>query len=154
MPEQQRAKLAANARTILLVEDEASLRKLTRKTLLDMGYVVLEAGNAEEAIRLANTSSGAIHVLLTDVIMPGMSGGDLAKKLSAELPGLRVLFMSGYTDGAIEVRGNLKAGLVVLRKPFTRDVLLRAIEDAITAPANPAESDESSTPTAAHTVAN
>lgn len=154
LPEQQRAKLAANARTILLVEDEASLRKLTRKTLLDMGYVVLEAGNAEEAIRVAKTSSGAIHVLLTDVIMPGMSGGDLAKKLSAELPGLRVLFMSGYTDGAIEVRGNLKAGLVVLRKPFTRDVLLRAIEDAITAPANPAESDESSTPTAAHTVAN
>ena len=68
---------------------------------------------------------------MTDVIMPGMSGGDLAKKLAPESPQMRVLFMSGYTDGAIEVRGSLPPGLVVLRKPFTRDTLLRTVEGAL-----------------------
>ena len=132
-PEKENTKRSAQAGTILLVEDEASLRKLTRKSLADIGYAVLEAGNAEEAIKVATASSGAIDVLLTDVVMPGMSGGELAKKLSAEFPDMRVLFMSGYTDGAIEVRGNLKPGLVVLRKPFTRDALLRAIEETMAA---------------------
>lgn len=134
--EEREAKRGIQTGTILLVEDEVSLRKLTRKILLDMGYVVLEAGDAEEAIRVAAVSGGAVDVLLTDVVMPGMSGGELARKLSAEFPKMRILFMSGYTDGAIEVRGNLKPGLVVLRKPFTRDALLRAIEGAIAAPSN------------------
>lgn len=135
-PERRGTKRSVQAGTILLVEDEVSLRKLTRKILLDMGYVVLEAGNAEEAIQVATVSGGDVDVLLTDVVMPGMSGGELARKLSAEFPKMRILFMSGYTDGAIEVRGNLKPGLVVLRKPFTRDALLRAIEGAMAAPAN------------------
>jgi len=118
-------------RTILLVEDEPSLRKLTRKTLTDMGYVVLEADNAAHAIEVAHGTESPIDLLLTDVIMPGMSGGDLAKQLSPESPHMRVLFMSGYTDGAIEVRGSLPPGLVVLRKPFTRDTLLRTVAAAL-----------------------
>ena len=118
-------------RTILLVEDEPSLRKLTRKTLTDMGYVVLEADNAAHAIEVAHRTESPIDLLLTDVIMPGMSGGDLAKQLSPESPHMRVLFMSGYTDGAIEVRGSLPPGLVVLRKPFTRDTLLRTVAAAL-----------------------
>jgi two-component system, cell cycle sensor histidine kinase and response regulator CckA len=118
-------------RTILLVEDEPSLRKLTRRTLVDMGYKVLEADNATKAVEVAREANGPIDLLLTDVIMPGMSGGDLAKKLSPESPYMRVLFMSGYTDGAIEVRGSLPPGLVVLRKPFTRDTLLRTVEGAL-----------------------
>ena len=132
----EETKRNGRGRTILLVEDEASLRKLTSKILLNMGYVVLEAGDAREALQAAAASGGVIEVLLTDVVMPGMSGGELARKLSAEFPSMRVLFMSGYTDGAIEERGNLKAGLVVLRKPFTRDALLNAIENAMAASAN------------------
>jgi len=140
--EKENTKRTVQAGTILLVEDEESLRKLTRKILADVGYAVLEAGNAEEAIQVATASSGTIDVLLTDVVMPGISGGELAKKLSAEFPHIRVLFMSGYTDGAIEVRGNLKPGLVVLRKPFTRDALLHAIEDAMAARTNEAYGPE------------
>jgi two-component system, cell cycle sensor histidine kinase and response regulator CckA len=118
-------------RTILLVEDEASLRKLTRTTLTQAGYRVLEAAEANEAIQIAADATSHIDLLLTDVIMPGMSGGDLAKKLSPQHAQMHILFMSGYTDGAIEVQGDLKPGLVVLRKPFARDTLLRAVEDAL-----------------------
>jgi two-component system cell cycle sensor histidine kinase/response regulator CckA len=118
-------------RTILLVEDEPSLRKLTHRTLKDMGYTVLEATDATHAIDVARNTDAPIDLLLTDVIMPGMSGGDLAKKLSPENPNMHVLFMSGYTDGAIEIRGSLPPGMTVLRKPFTRDVLLRTVEGAL-----------------------
>jgi two-component system, cell cycle sensor histidine kinase and response regulator CckA len=117
--------------TILLVEDEASLRKLTRTTLDKAGYRVLEAADASEAIEIAGNAALSIDLLLTDVIMPGMSGGDLAKRLSPERPRMHILFMSGYTDGAIEGHGNLKARLVVLRKPFAGETLLRAVEDAL-----------------------
>lgn len=120
--------------TILLVEDEPSLRKLTQATLKQMGYVVLQAGDAEDAIDIVAKSSEPVDLLLTDVILPGISGGDLAKKLSPHQPHMRVLFMSGYTDGAIEVHGDLKPGLVVLRKPFTRDTLLRAVNGALSQP--------------------
>jgi two-component system cell cycle sensor histidine kinase/response regulator CckA len=128
-------------RTILLVEDEPSLRKLTQGTLKDMGYVVLEANDAAQAIEVARNASGPIDLLLTDVIMPGMSGGDLAKKLSPENPHMRVLFMSGYTDGAIELRGSLMPGLVILRKPFTRDMLLRTVEGALALPPSESQID-------------
>jgi two-component system, cell cycle sensor histidine kinase and response regulator CckA len=121
-------------RTILLVEDEPSLHKLTHRTLKDMGYTVLEATDAAQAIDVARNTDAPIDLLLTDVIMPGMSGGDLAKKLSPENPHMRVLFMSGYTDGAIEIRGSLPPGMTVLRKPFTRDVLLRTVEGALAHP--------------------
>jgi two-component system, cell cycle sensor histidine kinase and response regulator CckA len=118
-------------RTILLVEDEDSLRKLTEATLKRAGYVVLTASNAEEVIGSVARTKESVDLLLTDVIMPGMSGGVLAKQLSAHWPQMRVLFMSGYTDGAIEEHGDLKPGLVLLRKPFTSDTLLRAVGDAL-----------------------
>jgi two-component system, cell cycle sensor histidine kinase and response regulator CckA len=130
-PQAEPAKKGDGPRTILLVEDEPSLRKLTRRTLTDMGYVVLEADSAAQAVEVARHANAPIDLLLTDVIMPGMSGGDLAKMLSPESPHMHILFMSGYTDGAIEVRGSLPPGLVVLRKPFTRDTLLRTIEGAL-----------------------
>ncbi|HKT88834.1 MAG TPA: ATP-binding protein [Candidatus Sulfotelmatobacter sp.] len=122
---------SAGVRTILLAEDEDSLRKLARTMLEKAGYRVLEASDASEALQIAADAALPIDLLLTDVIMPGMSGGDLAKKLSPQRPEMHILFMSGYTDGAIETQGNLKPGLVVLRKPFTRDILLRAVEDAL-----------------------
>jgi len=124
-------------RTILLVEDEDSLRKLIETTLKRAGYMVLAASNAEEAVDVAARTRESIDLLLTDVIMPGMSGGVLAKNLAAHWPQMRVLFMSGYTDGAIEAHGDLKPGLVLLRKPFTGETLLRAIGDALSqTPAN------------------
>ena len=129
--EKPTAQRCEGVRTILVVEDEHSLRKLTRTMLDKGGYRVLEAADAAEAMKIAADSSLFIDLLLTDVIMPGMSGGDLANKLSPERPEMRILFMSGYTDGAIEAKGNLKPGLVVLRKPFARETLLRAVEAAL-----------------------
>ncbi|HEV2206629.1 MAG TPA: ATP-binding protein, partial [Candidatus Acidoferrales bacterium] len=135
-------------RTILLVEDEPSLRKLTRTTLANAGYRLLEAADASHAIEIAGDPALRIDLLLTDVIMPGMSGGDLAKRLAPRRPEMHVLFMSGYTDGAIEVQGDLKPGLVVLRKPFARETLLRAVEDAIShAPPRLLDAEHGAAPT-------
>lgn len=132
VPQQEvRAPRSDGARTILLVEDETSLRKLTRATLSTMGYTVLEACEGAQALEIAEKAAAPIDLLLTDVVMPGISGGELAKILASQRPQMHVLFMSGYTDGAIEVRGDLRAGLVVLRKPFTRETLVRAVENAL-----------------------
>ncbi len=89
-----------------------------------------QASNTDEALEVV-AKGGSIDLLLTDVIMSGMSGSDVAKKLCSRRPRMRVLFMSGYTDGAIEVHGDLKPGLVVRRKPSTRDTLLHAVDNAL-----------------------
>jgi two-component system, cell cycle sensor histidine kinase and response regulator CckA len=120
-------------RTILLVEDEQSLRKLTRVTLRDAGYTVLEAGDANEALKIAAEATAPIDLLLTDVVMPGMSGRALADTLSPLRPQMRVLYMSGYTDGAVAAHGVLESGIRVLHKPFTREQLIRRVESVLTA---------------------
>ena len=120
-------------RTILVVEDEESLRKLTRATLQDLGYTVLEAADAGEAIEIAKRASPEIDLLLTDVVMPGMSGRELAGALAPSFPAMKILYMSGYTDGAVAVRGVLESGILILRKPFTRDQLMRSVENALRA---------------------
>src|SRR5207245_4766287 len=98
IPEEKVApRVAPERRTILIVEDERSLRKLTRKTLSDAGHKVFEAGDASEALELSRKTKDAIDLLLTDVIMPGMSGKKLADILLTERPGIGVLYMSGYT---------------------------------------------------------
>jgi PAS domain S-box-containing protein len=125
------AKVAPERRTILVVEDERSLRKLTRKTLSDAGHKVFEAGDASEALEISRKTEGAIDLLLTDVIMPGMSGKKLADVLLAERAGIGVLYMSGYADGEIATHGILEEGTAILRKPFTRDELMRRVEDAL-----------------------
>jgi len=127
------AKVAPERRTILVVEDERSLRKLTRKTLSDGGHKVFEAGDASEALEISRKTEGAIDLLLTDVIMPGMSGKKLADVLLSERPGIGVLYMSGYTDGQIATQGVLEEGTAILRKPFTRDELMRQVENALVA---------------------
>ncbi len=106
--------------TILVVEDETSLRKLTCNTLKQSGYKVLEAKDGPEAIEIASQYQGEIHLLFTDVVMPGMSGHQLAEKLSSGGPKMKVLYTSGYTDGAVATHGVLESGVVILRKPFSR----------------------------------
>ena len=128
---QQPSAPAHGAATILVVEDEESLRKLTRTTLKSQGYAVVEACDAATALAVAAKSEAPIDLLLTDVVMPGMSGRTLAEKLGALRPDMKVLYMSGYPDGAIVTHGVLNPGMFILRKPFTRDELLRRVEESL-----------------------
>jgi two-component system cell cycle sensor histidine kinase/response regulator CckA len=115
--------------TVLLVEDERALRNLTRKMLLEMGSTVLEAEDASQAIEIAKQTTKRIDLLLTDVIMPGMSGWALAETLSPLRPEMKVLYMSGYPDGVIAERGLEEVAKSIIRKPFTRDELTRRVEE-------------------------
>jgi len=94
-----------------------------------MGFIVLEAQNAFQAMEIAKQSETIIDVILTDVLMPGMSGIDLAEKLSVLRPEARVLYMSGYADGEIAKHQEVRSGITILRKPFTQDELARHMED-------------------------
>ena len=120
--------------TILLVEDEPAVRELARMVLSEQGYTVVEAQNAEDAVRLAGRRGSEIHLLLTDVVMPGMSGHDLAKHLTALHPYLRVLYMSGYTNNVIAENGTLEEGLSFLQKPFTPRVLAQRVRETLDRP--------------------
>ena len=97
--------------------------------LQDMGLTVLEAKDAFEAIEIAKQTDTTIDLLLTDVVMPGMSGRTLVETLSPLRPEMRVLYMSGYTDGVMAKQGVTQAGLFILRKPFTKDELTRRVMD-------------------------
>jgi CheY-like chemotaxis protein len=105
--------------TVLLVEDEDIVRSLVGEMLEGAGYTVISAADAAEAERLAAEHTGSIELLMTDVVMPGMSGPVLAERLLPERPGLRVLFTSGYTEDAITARTALSEGTAFLSKPFT-----------------------------------
>ena len=117
--------------TILLVEDEPAVRQLARMVLSKLGYTVLEALSPEDAERLAGNDGAEIHLLLTDVVMPGMSGHELAKRLTARCPQLRVLYMSGYTYNVIAQDGTLEEGISFLQKPFTPQVLTEKVREAL-----------------------
>ncbi len=117
--------------TILLAEDEAQVRTVVRGILEQAGYVVLEAADAGEALALCERHPGPIHLVLTDVVMPQMNGRQLADRLCAMRPGLPVLFMSGYTDGAIMLHGMLESGLAFLQKPFTPQSLARRVRQVL-----------------------
>ncbi len=122
---------ATGTETILLVEDEEALRKVARRALVEAGYTVLAAANGDEAIRACVEHVGDIQLLLTDVVMPGMSGKTLAQSLSKTQPALKILYMSGYTDNAIVRHGVLDAGTHFLGKPFTAGELLRKVRDVM-----------------------
>jgi CheY-like chemotaxis protein len=119
--------------TILLVEDEPDLRELTRMVLAEKGYTVVEARNAEDAERLAESQGTNIHLLLTDVIMPGLSGRELAKRILARHPSMRVLYMSGYTYNVIAQGGTLERGVAFLPKPFTPSGLVEKVREVLDA---------------------
>ncbi len=117
--------------TILVVEDEEAVRRLTRRILEARGYRVLEAGNGAEALAAVREHGDAIHLLLTDLVMPDTTGADLAAKLQESRRDIRVLFMSGYTDDAAVRNGLLGPGHFFLQKPFTPDALARKVRAAL-----------------------
>jgi PAS domain S-box-containing protein len=117
--------------TILVVEDQPEVRAVIRDILARHGYGVLEAANSVEAQSILTSSDGEVHLLLTDLVLPGTSGRDLAEQLVVGRPNLRVLCMSGYTDDMVVHHGVLDAGIAFIRKPFTPKVLLKKIRDVL-----------------------
>jgi CheY-like chemotaxis protein len=117
--------------TVLLVEDEASVRALSCSILKTYGYTVLEAASGRDGLDIARDYPLPIHLLLTDVVMPEMGGSDLALRLEVVRPAVRVLYMSGYTDDAIFRHRLLEKGLVFLQKPFTPEALARKVREAL-----------------------
>ncbi|HJS42352.1 MAG TPA: PAS domain S-box protein [Gemmatimonadales bacterium] len=117
--------------TILVVEDEAAVLTLSRRALEAQGYVVLAAANPADAMRIVERHSGTIHLLLTDVVMPGSSGRELADWVSDRSPELRVLYMSGYPGDAVVQRGSLPSGSAFVQKPFSPDELARKVRDVL-----------------------
>jgi len=126
----QAARALGGGETVLVVEDAEGLRKLTRRLLERQGYTVLVAGNADEALGLFEANA-SIAVLVTDVVMPGGSGPDLARQLIERRPALKVVYMSGYTEDTIVQHGIVKAGIAFVHKPFTSETLGRNIRDVL-----------------------
>jgi CheY-like chemotaxis protein len=127
------------AETVLVVEDQDDLRSLICEVLGEAGHTVLAAANGLEALARAESHAGPVQLLLTDVVMPGMNGRELAERLTALRPGLRVLFVSGYASDVIAKRGVLEERVNLLEKPFSRASLLRRVRRALDGePFNPA----------------
>jgi two-component system, cell cycle sensor histidine kinase and response regulator CckA len=119
--------------TILLVEDAEPLRLLAQLFLKENGYQVLTAADGAEAQQLAAQNSGPIHLLLTDVVMPGINGRVLAERLAPRDPAMKVLYMSGYTDSFIAGHGVLEEGIHLIHKPFTEEALMRKVRELLDA---------------------
>ncbi|MBI2931268.1 MAG: PAS domain S-box protein [Planctomycetes bacterium] len=117
--------------TILLVEDDPSVRSYSRRVLEQNGYRILETSNGREAIEVCRRLNEPIHLMLTDVVMPYMNGPELAKKLAATYPKMKILYVSGYTENAIVHHGQLDAGTHFLSKPFTPDQLKRKVREVL-----------------------
>ncbi|HEY2778681.1 MAG TPA: ATP-binding protein [Gaiellaceae bacterium] len=117
--------------TVLLVEDELVVRRLVAEILESNGYTVLQAGDGPSALELLRRHTGSLDLLLTDVVMPGMSGPDVAGAIAAMRPGAQVLYISGYTDSSVGQHGVLDPGVPFLQKPFDADVLSRKVRDVL-----------------------
>ncbi|HEY6158645.1 MAG TPA: response regulator [Gemmatimonadales bacterium] len=120
--------------TLLLVEDDEMVRHLVSRMLKSRGYTVLAASDGTHALRQLESHRGAIDLLITDVVMPGMSGREVAQRVAALQPQAKVLYLSGYTDDAIVRHGMLEPGIAFLQKPFSADVLARKVREVLDAP--------------------
>jgi PAS domain S-box-containing protein len=123
--------LPRGSETTLVVEDEEEVRKLTVEILRRQGYRVLEASHGDDALLVCEHHEGPVHLMVTDVVMPGMSGSELAKRLGSLHPKMKVLYMSGYPDNAITHHGILGKGMNYIQKPFTVDGLARKVREAL-----------------------
>src|SRR5208337_118085 len=122
---------AGGCETVLLVEDEESVRELVRVTLVSRGYQVLEAENGESGLRIAEAFKEHIDILITDVVMPGIGGRELAKKLLSLRPGISVLYLSGYTEDAVVTPGAMDPSTAFLQKPFTLQNLAKKVREVL-----------------------
>jgi PAS domain S-box-containing protein len=125
------AEVPTGSETILLTEDEQDVREIAREFLESGGYKVVEAKDASEAVQLARQHSGAIDLLVTDMVMPGMTGQELAVQLQREYPGLCIVFMSGYSEHAATEMANADPAVRLLSKPFSRGALLRTVREIL-----------------------
>ncbi len=131
--------LNRGSETILLVEDEAVVREVIGQILEINGYIVLEAGSGPEALLLSQRQQTPIHLVLSDVVMPGMSGVELAVRLQAQRPEIKVLFMSGHPESSIVHHGMLNPGVAFIQKPFRANQMIRKIRELLDGlPAAPA----------------
>jgi PAS domain S-box-containing protein len=117
--------------TVLLVEDEANLRRLSLESLQRQGYAVLEAQDGPAALQMATHHRGVIHLLLTDVVMPGMNGRELARRVALLRPDTKILFMSGYTENVIDRNGTIDPNVELLQKPFSMSELLSKVRELL-----------------------
>lgn len=117
--------------TVLIVEDDDEVRSLAREILQAFGYRVLEAAHGAEALAAARQHPGPIHLLVTDVVMPGMNGREVAEALARERPDTKTLYLSGYTENAVVHHGVVDARMAFLKKPFTPDTLARKVREVL-----------------------
>ena len=132
-PEAAAMEMPRGSETVLLVEDEAAVRQMSREILEMCGYRVTEAADGNEAMALCERDDGAFDLLITDVVMPRMSGTELARRLAVARPEMRVLYMSGYTDQTIVRHGVLEDGTNFIQKPFSPDALARKAREVLDA---------------------
>jgi PAS domain S-box-containing protein len=132
LPSDKIEKVAGGSQTILVVEDDAALLQVTHRSLEEVGYAILAARSPAEAIHISESHPGPIHLMVSDVIMPGMSGDKLASYLSVLRPEMKVLYVSGYTDDTIVHHGVLEPGLAFLQKPFSPKTLARKVGEVLT----------------------
>ena len=125
---------AGGSETVLIAEDDQSVREIVATVLAQQGYRVLQAPEGRTALEMARAQPGEIHLLVTDLVMPGMTGRELAEALIAARPGVRVLYMSGYTDDAVVRHGVLTAGVPFLQKPFTARALASKVREVLNRP--------------------
>jgi two-component system, cell cycle sensor histidine kinase and response regulator CckA len=128
---EDRTTAKGHGETVLIVEDERAILNLVKRILTGLDYRILDAATPGRALELAKAHAGQLHLLITDVVMPGMNGHDLARQLRARHPGLRVLFMSGYTADAIAHRGVLDSGVHFIQKPFSRNDLAAKVRETL-----------------------
>ena len=129
-----RAEAPVGTETLLLVEDEDSVRSLVRNVLREKGYRVLEASGGEEALEFSELYAGRIDLLVTDVVMPLMNGRELARRLTGLRPQIKVLYISGYTENAVWFQSGLDSAGAFLQKPFSPEALARKVREVLGSP--------------------